>query len=73
METITIQITETGKIIVWDGRMKNACLRYHAPGLQIYVKGKVSVPMRDKVNYHAFEACRARHIALISLRKEGWV
>jgi len=73
METITIQVTKTDKVLVWDGRLKNARLRYHAPNLQIYVLGAVSVPLRDKVNYHAFEACRARHIPLISLRREGWV
>jgi len=70
--TYTIWVTDTG-VMVHDGRIKGAKLKYRAPGIEIFVKGRVSVPMRDKVNYHAFSLARACHIPLIALVSEGWM
>lgn len=70
--TYTIAVSDTG-VMVHDGKLPGSRRKYHARGLDIYVKGRVSVPMRDKVNYHAFSLARACHIPLIALVSEGWV
>lgn len=72
VEAYTIWVTDTG-LIVHNGRLAGARLKYRAPGIEIFVKGRVSIPMRDKVNYHAFSLARACHIPLIALVSEGWV
>jgi len=79
MDTITIKNVQVFTIevkdftiIVNDGRMKGSRLKYHAPGLEIYIIGKVPVYKRDKVNYHAFEIARALHIRLVNLVAMGW-
>ena len=72
MEQITIDVTDS-KIIVHDGRLARARLKYYAPNIEIYVRGVVPIKMRDKVNYHAIENCIARHIPLKSLVSYGWV
>lgn len=71
MEKITIEVTD-GKIIVHDGRLERARLKYYAPGLEIYLKGAVTVKKRDLVNYHAIENCLARHIPIRTLVSYGW-
>jgi len=72
METITIVVKANG-IEVIDGKVKSARLKYHADGLEIYVFGRCTIAQRDRVNYHAFEQCRARHIPLTRLFAEDWV
>lgn len=71
MEIITIVVGEADLKVV-DGKVAGSRLKYHADGLHIYLKGAVPVRKRDKVNYTAFEACRARHISLMALRSLGW-
>ena len=68
----TIWVTDTG-VIVHDGKLPGARKKFYAPGLEIFLKGRVSIPMRDKVNYHAFSLARACHIPLIALVSEGWL
>lgn len=72
MEIITI-VVKLNSIEVVDGRVKSSRLHFRAPGLEIYIFGAVPVAKRDKVNYHAFEQCRARHIPLTKLTSEGWI
>lgn len=72
MEQITIAVHPLD-IIVLDGKLPSARLKYQAPGLEIYLFGKVSVPRRAAVNHLAMECALARHIPLISLKSYGWV
>jgi len=70
MELITIKV-ETMLITVFDGKIKGSRLGYTAPGLEIYVIGKVPVIKRDKVHYHAMQQAIARHIPLTQLKRHG--
>jgi len=72
MEILTIVVTP-GAVTVFDGKVKGAKLKFYAPGLEIYLKGGVSVRRRDIVNYHAFEIAAARHINPRSLYSTGWL
>lgn len=72
METLTIQVTETA-LLVKDGKLPRAKLKYYAPGLEIYLIGAVTISRRAAVNQIAFDLCLARHIPLISLKALGWV
>jgi len=72
MEILTIGVTPT-TIEVIDGRQQGARLKYQAPGLEIYLIGKVSIPRRAAINQLAMECALARHIPLISLKSYGWV
>ena len=72
MEIITIQVTSTG-MEVKDGRVMGAKLKYQAPGLDIYLAGRVSIWRRPAVNHLAIEQALARHIPLISLTCYGWL
>ncbi len=72
MELITIEVKER-EIIVHDGVLKGAKEKWYAPGLSIYLKGKVSIPRRAAVQHCAMEQALARHIPLISLFSLGWV
>jgi len=72
MEIITI-VVKPMAIEVVDGRVKSARLKYRAPGLEIWLFGKVSVPRRAQVNHMAMECALARHIPLIQLKSDGWV
>lgn len=71
MEKITIEVTDS-KIIVHDGQLQFARLKYYAQGLEIYLKGAVPIKKRDIVNYHAMENCLARHIPIRTLVSYGW-
>lgn len=71
MEIITIEKTAT-TIIVHDGKLKGAHLKWTAPGIDIYLKGAVAVKHRDRVNFHAMNECLIRHIPLKSLVSHGW-
>lgn len=68
----TLHVTATS-IIVHDGKLPDAQLKYYAPGLEIYVTGKISVPRRNAVSYEAMSLCLAHHIPLISLAAYGWI
>jgi len=72
MQIITICVNPT-MIEVVDGRAKGAKLKYHAPGLDIYLVGKVTIARRAAVNHMAMEAAIARHIPLRALESYGWV
>lgn len=72
MNTYTIVVSLSG-VVVLNGIAKGARRKYYAPGLEIFVKGRVNIPARDKVHYHAMSLARAHHIPLISLHSEGWV
>lgn len=72
MEVITIAVHPLD-IIVLDGKLPNSRLKFAAPGLEIYLHGKVSVPRRNAVSYMAMECALARHIPLISLKAYGWI
>jgi hypothetical protein len=65
MESISI-IVYPLNIIVFDGIAGK--LWYQAPGLDIYVSGKVPSAKQHMVHYHAIQACMARHIPAIALR-----
>jgi len=71
METITIVVRDNS-IVVVDGKVSGARLKYWSDTLHIYLKGAVPIRKRDMVNYHAFAAALARHIPLITLKSEGW-
>jgi len=72
MELITIE-KRIGSIIVHDGKLPKARLKWSAPGLEIYLLGPVPTAARDNVQFHAMSACLARHIPLIALKSHGWV
>lgn len=72
MEKITISVKPLS-LDVLDGQAKGASLKYQAPGLEIYLVGRVSVGRRPAVNHLAMECALARHIPLISLKSYGWV
>ena len=72
MQTITIDVTEA-TCIIHDGRLPKSRLKWHAPGLQIFIRGAIPVRKRDMVLYHAFDLCLAHHIPLVQLKSEGWV
>lgn len=72
MEILTIRASALTLAVV-DGRERGARLKYQAPGLDIYLIGRVSVPRRAAVNHLAMECALARHIPLISLKSYGWV
>lgn len=72
METLTIQVTQNA-IIVKDGKVARAKLKYYAPGLEIYLIGEVTTGRRASVNQTAFDICLARHIPLIALHATGWI
>jgi len=72
MDIITICVNPT-MIEVVKGRAKGAKLKYQAPGLEIYLVGRVTVPRRAAVSHMAMECALERHIPLISLKAYGWV
>lgn len=72
MTVYTIKVGLVG-VTVHDGRIKGSRLKYAGGGIEVYVSGAVSVPMRDKVHYHAMSLARAHHIPLISFVAYGWV
>jgi len=72
MEVITIEVRDNS-VLVHDGKLPRARLKWQAAGLDIYLVGAVTAPRRDKVQYTAMEACRARHIPLLTLKSYGWV
>lgn len=72
METLTIVVTDNSMRVV-DGGVKGARRKYYAPGLEIYIVGRIRAARRDAVNHLAFEQFLARHISLRSVVSEGWV
>lgn len=72
MNVYTIVSTYSG-VTVHDGKLPRARLKYAAANLEIYVKGQISIPMRDKVHYHAMSLARAHHIPLSQFRNYGWL
>ena len=68
METITIVVTEN-TMTVLDGRVKGSQHTYHMPGLDIFVKGRVTVIQQDTLLYLALNECAARHIPLLAMRR----
>jgi hypothetical protein len=72
MSKYTIVVSYSG-VAVFDGILPKSRRKFWADGLQINIKGVVSVPMRDKVLYHAYSLCRAHHIPISRLYAEGWI
>jgi len=72
MEILTIKVDVMSMEVV-DGQVTGARLKYQAPGLEIYLIGRVSITRRPAVNQLAMECALARHIPLISLKSYGWV
>lgn len=72
MITYTLHVTET-TVIVHDGRLPESRLKYHADGMQVFVKGACPMRKRDSVNYHALELFLAHHFPLRNVVSEGWV
>lgn len=72
MELITIEVREC-EILVHDGILKGAREKWYAPGLSIYLVGRVSVGRRAAVQHCAMEQALARRIPLISLKCYGWI
>lgn len=72
MEKITIEVTLT-TMIVKDGEVKGSRLKYQAPGLDIYIKGRVPAKELHRVHYIAMSEALARHIPLVSLKAYGRV
>lgn len=71
MEKITIHYDGLN-VKVLDGKTAGSHLKYWGGGLEVYVKGRIPVTMRDKIHYHAMENARARHIPLIAFYSKGW-
>jgi len=69
MDTITLDASKQIGVMVSDGRMKGARLKWTAPGLQIYLLGTVTPQNRDTLNNIAVNECQARHIPAIALKK----
>jgi len=65
MESITI-VVYPSSIVVFDDIAGK--LWYQAPGLDIYVSGKVPAVRLASVHYHAVEETVKRHIPALSLR-----
>jgi len=65
MEGITIVVYPLS-IVVFDGVAGK--LWYQAPGLDIYVSGKVPASRLSSVHYHAVEETVKRYIPALSLR-----
>lgn len=72
MVTLTFKITQNA-IIVHDGKLPGARLKYYAPGMEIYLSGVVTTRRRDAVNGMAFDCALAHHIPLISLKSVNWI
>lgn len=72
MEKITIDVGSTS-MIVRDGEMKGSRLKYQAPGLDIFIKGRVPAKELHRVHYIAMSEALARHIPLVSLKAYGKV
>jgi hypothetical protein len=66
-EIITIDVLPKS-MIVMDGRSKGAKLWYQAPGLDIYVTGRVCACREHSVKFIAVEAAVSRHIPAISVK-----
>jgi len=72
MEILTIRVGSMNLEVV-DGKERGSRLKYQAPGLEIYLIGRVSVPRRAAINHMAMECALARHIPLLMLKSYGWV
>jgi len=72
MEIITVEVSPN-KIVIVDGCVKGARLKWRAPGIAIYLTGAVPLKMRDRVQFCVMQACLSRHIPLIRLVSYGWV
>lgn len=65
-EQITIEVG-IKTMIVTDGKVDGAKKWYQAPGLEIYVSGRVCKCREHTVHYLAVDAAVSRHIPAISL------
>ena len=65
VEAISIVVYPTS-IVVFPGIAGK--LWYQAPGLGIYVSGKVTAARLHAVHYHVVAECVARHIPAMALR-----
>lgn len=72
MNIYTIVATYSG-VTVHDGKLARARMKYAGGNLEVYVKGHISIAMRDKVYYHAISLAQAHHIPLSQFRAYGWL
>lgn len=68
----TIVVSLSG-VVVMDGKQKGSRLKYAGGGIEVYVRGAVSLRQRDSVHYHAMSLARAHHIPLTQFISYGWV
>lgn len=66
----TIHVKPTG-VTVLAGKTKGARDGWHAPGLDVYILGRVTKERRDDVHWHAMNICQGLHIPLISFKAVG--
>lgn len=70
MEIITIDISSTGRMEVFDGKLPNAREWYHAPGLVICKRGSWG-KFHDRFCNLACNEAIARHIPARALKRIG--
>lgn len=66
-EAITIEVMPK-TMIVTDGKVEKSKLWYQAPGLDIYVAGRVCACREHSVKFIAVEAAVSRHIPALSVK-----
>lgn len=67
-EIVTILITDE-KVTMVSGKLPRAKLAFQSAGLDIYKKGSSQYHHEDFIPNMAMNACLARHIPVISLRR----
>jgi len=58
-------------VIVLAGKSKGSRIGWTAPGLVVYVSGRVTKERRDDVHWHAMNIAQGLHIPLISFKAVG--
>lgn len=69
MSIITFKISE-GSIVEHSGKLPKARIAFKAAGLDIYTLGSSTSHHSDCIPNMAMNACIARHIPVISLRRQ---
>lgn len=69
MSIITFDVSDE-KIVEAEGKLPKARLAFLAAGLEIWVKGSSKYHHSDCIPNMAMNACIARHIPVISLRRQ---
>jgi len=69
MDAITIEVRDTGLIIVHEKKLIGSRLRYTSPVLYVYVKGVIRPAQADMVRYHATAAVLLRGGRAFDMRR----